>query len=108
MLKKTLFAVFGLAMVLAFVTPEKAHAGVAIGVTVGGPVYARPAYPYAYAYPRPYVPAYAYRPYVYPAPVVYGNFYRGPYGRGERFERHERFERQEHFEHRGYYGHDRR
>jgi hypothetical protein len=108
MLKKSLFAVFGLVLALAFVTPPKAHAGVAIGVTVGGPVYARPAYPYAYAYPRPYVPAYAYRPYVYPAPFVYGNFYRGPYWRGERFERHERFERQEHFEHRGDYGHDRR
>src|SRR5579864_9583059 len=67
MFKKSLFAVFGLALALAFATPEKAHAGVAIGVTVGGPVVvARPAYPYPYVYPRPvvYPPAYVYgRPY---------------------------------------------
>jgi hypothetical protein len=103
MFKKTLFAVFGLAMALAFASPEKAHAGVAIGVTVGGPVvYAHPAYPYAYGYvrPVPYPPAYVYaRP--YPGPYAYG-FYRGPYWRHERFERHE------YVEHRGYYGHDRR
>jgi hypothetical protein len=109
MLKKGLFVVFGLVMALAFVNPPKAHAGVAIGVTVGGPVYVRPAYPYAYVYyPRPYPPVYVYpRPYVYRGPVVYGNFYHGPYGHGGRWE-HERFERGEHFEHRGYYDHDRR
>jgi hypothetical protein len=111
MFKKTLFAVFGLAMALAFASPEKAHAGVAIGVTVG-PVYARPVYPYAYVYPRPYAQAYVYprpyaqayvypRPYVYPGPVVYGNYNRGPYWRHERFERHA------YAEHRGYYDHDR-
>src|SRR5262249_22277576 len=34
MLKKSLLAVFGLALALAFVTPPKANAGVAIGVTI--------------------------------------------------------------------------
>jgi hypothetical protein len=102
MFKKSLFAVFGLTLALAFASPERAHAGVAIGVTVGGPVYARPIYPHGYVYPRPviYPPAYVYaRP--YPSPVAYG-FYRGPYWRHERFERHE------YCEHRGYYGRDRR
>jgi hypothetical protein len=101
MVKKSLFAVFGLALALAFATPEKAHAGVAIGVTVGGPVVvARPAYPYPYVYrpvvvPRPYVYA---RPYWYrPGPVVYGRYY---YGRP--YWRHEAFERHEYWEHHGY------
>jgi hypothetical protein len=90
MLKKSLFAVFGLVMVLAFVTPEKAHAGVAIGVTVGGPVVVRPAYrPYYYAPPVAYA-----RPYVYGGPVVYGRYYRSPYGRHEAWERHEWRERE--------------
>jgi hypothetical protein len=99
MFKKSLFAVFGLALALAFATPEKAHAGVAIGVTLGGPVVvARPAYPYPYVYPRPivYPPAYVYgRPY-YRGPVYYGHVYARPYWRHEAFERHE------YFEHRGY------
>jgi hypothetical protein len=105
MFKKSLFVVFGLALALAFASPEKAHAGVAIGVTVGGPVYARPVYPYAYVYPRPvpYPPAYVYpRPQVYPGPTFYGHVYTAPYWRHEAFERHE------YFEHRGYYGRDRR
>lgn len=97
MFKKSLFAVFGLALALAFATPEKAHAGVAIGVTVGGPVVvARPAYAYPYVYPRPYVysPAYVYaRPYRYrPGPAFYGPYYGRPYWRHEAFERHEYFE----------------
>lgn len=100
MFKKSLFAVFGLAVALAFATPEKAHAGVAIGVTVGGPVVvARPAYPYPYLYPRPvvYPPAYVYgRPYWYHGPVYYGHVYARPYWRHEAFERHE------YIEHRGY------
>jgi hypothetical protein len=99
MFKKSLFAVFGLALALAFATPEKAHAGVAIGVTVGGPVVvARPAYPYPYVYPRPvvYPPAYVYgRPYWYHGPY-YSRVYARPYWGHERFERHE------YFEHRGY------
>jgi hypothetical protein len=103
MLRKSLFAVFGLLLALAFVNPPKANAGVAIGVTVGGPVYARPIYPYDYAYVRPVLrPGYAYpRPYVYPGPVVYGRVYARPYWRGERFERHE------YFEHRGHYDRER-
>jgi hypothetical protein len=100
-LKRISFAVFGLAMALAFVTPEKAHAGVAIGVTVGGPVYVRPAYrPYVYAPPVVYP-----RPYVYGGPVVYGRYYYDrPYWRHEGCERHEAFERHEwrdrHWDHR--------
>ena len=96
MLKKTLFAVFGLAMVLAFATPEKAHAGVAIGVTVGGPVYVRPAYrPYVYAPPVVYP-----RPYFYGGPVVYGRYYHDrPYWHHGAFERHEAFEHHEWREH---------
>lgn len=89
MLKKSLFAVFGLVMALAFVTPEKAHAGVAIGVTVGGPVVVRPAYrPYYYA-PPVYPPVVYARPYVYGGPVVYGHYYRDSYWRHEARERHE-------------------
>jgi hypothetical protein len=100
MLRKSLFAVFGLLLALAFVNPPKAHAGVAIGVTIGGPVYARPIYPYGYAYVRPVPrPVYVYpRPYVYPGPVVYGRVYGRPYWRGERFERHEYFEHRDHFD----------
>jgi hypothetical protein len=96
MLKKTLFAVFGLAVALAFATPEKAHAGVVIGVTVGGPVYVRPAYrPYVYLPPVVYP-----RPYVYGGPAVYGRYYYDrPYWRHEGFERHEAFERHEWREH---------
>jgi hypothetical protein len=92
MLKKSFLAVFGVLLALAFVNPPKAHAGVAIGVAIGGPVYARPAYPYAYAYVAPR-PVYVYpRPYAY-APAYYGRVYDRPYWRHERFERHE------------YYGH---
>jgi hypothetical protein len=104
MLKKSLFAVFGLAVALGFANPPKAHAGVAIGVTVGAPVYARPVYPYPYAVVRPVPrPVYVYpRPYAY-APVYYGRVYR-PDWRHERFERHEYFEH-----HRGWdRDHDRR
>jgi hypothetical protein len=97
MLRKALFAAFGLALVVAMVTPEKAHAGVVIGVTVGGPVVVRPAYPYPYAYARP-VPV--------PPPVLYARPYPGPvfYGRcyARHYWRHEAFERHEYLEHRGY------
>lgn len=96
MLKKSLLAVMGLAMALVFVNPPKANAGVAIGVTVGGPIYTRPVYPYAYTVVRPVPrPVYVYpRPYVYPAPVFYGRAYR-PYWH-ERWERHEYREHREH------------
>jgi hypothetical protein len=105
MVKKNLFAAFGLAIALAFVTPPKAHAQVSFGVTIGGPVYVRPVrpYPFVYAPPVVYPPAYVYpQPYFYPGPVVYGGYYRRPYWRAERFER------REHFEHRHGFGRDRR
>ena len=88
MLKKGFLAMFGLLAVLAFATPQKANAQVAIGVTIGGPVYARPVYPYPYAYVAPR-PAYVYRPYVYPRPIFYRRDYRRPYWRHERYERYE-------------------
>lgn len=109
MLKKTLFAVFGLAMALALATPEKAHAGVAIGVTVGGPVFVRPAYrPYVYVPPAPPV-VYA-RPYWYGGPAVYGRYYDRPYWRHEAYERHEwrEHERREHEWRERHWDHDRR
>ena len=88
MLKKSLFAMFGLAVALMFASPAKAQ--VAIGVTVGAPVYVHPVYPYAYVAPRP---VYVYpRPYVYPGPVYYGRVYDRPYWRHERWERHEYYE----------------
>ena len=105
MLKKTLLAVFGLAMALVFVNPPKAHAGVAIGVTVGAPVYVRPVYPYAYVVVRPVPrPVYIYpRPYANAGPVFYRPVYDRPYWR------HERCERREYLEHRGHdWDHDRR
>jgi hypothetical protein len=95
MLKKSLLAVFGLALALAFASPEKAHAGVAIGVTVGGPVVARPVGPYVYGYvgPVPCPPRYVYpRAYYYPGPAYYGRVYGSPYWRHEAFERHEYWE----------------
>jgi len=88
MLKKSFLAMFGLLAVLAFATPQKANAQVAIGVTIGGPVYARPVYPYPYAYVAPR-PAYVYRPYVYPRPIFYRRDYRRPYWRHEGYERYE-------------------
>ena len=98
MLKKSFLAVFGLLLALAFVSPPKARAEVAIGVTIGGPVYARPAYSYGYVYlaPRPYVYS---RGYVYPRA-----YYNRPDWRHERFERHEYYE---HRYDRDRYDHDR-
>ena len=90
MFKKSLFAAFGLAMALALATPEKAHAGVAIGVTVGAPVVVRPAYrPYVYV-PPAYPPVVYARPYWYGGPAVYGAYdCNRPYWRHEGFERRE-------------------
>jgi len=101
MVKKNLLALFGLAVALAFATPQKASAQVSVGVTIGAPVYVHPVRPYVYAAPvvveRPYFYP---RPYVYPGPVVYGRYYdRRPYWRHERFERHEYREHREHREH---------
>jgi hypothetical protein len=99
MFNKTLLAGIALAMVLAVASPPKANAGVAIGVTVGAPVYARPVYPYyPYAVVRPVTrPVYVYpRPYFCPRPVVYRPVYDRPYWRHERWERHE------YYEHRGW------
>lgn len=77
MIKKTVFAVLGLAFVLALASPPKAHAGVVIGVGVGPVFVPRPAYGYVAVHPRPYAyaPGYA-RPYVYPY-AYYGHVYRG-------------------------------
>ena len=97
MLKNSFLAVFGLLLALAFMTPPKADAQVAIGVTIGGPVYARPIYPYGYGYVRPVYP----RPYIYAGPAYYARAYERPYWRGQRFQR------REYFEHRGRFDHDR-
>ena len=106
MFKKSLFGIFGLLLALTMVNPPKAHAGVAIGVTIGGPVYARPVYPYPYGYVAPVPrPVYVYPPpYVYRGPAFYGRVYAHPYWR-ERYERHEYYEHRDHFD-RGRYDRD--
>jgi len=81
MMKTTVFALLGLAAVLALANPPRANAGVVIGVGIG-PVFPRPAYGYVVAPPRPYVyyahpyaRPYAYAPgYTYPPYVAYGHF----------------------------------
>jgi hypothetical protein len=98
MVKKHLLALFGLVLALTFAVPQKAHAQVSVGVTIGAPVYVHPVRPYVYAapvvVPRPYVYP---RAYVYSAPVVYRRYYRRPYWRDrERWERHERWEHRGH------------
>lgn len=68
MLRKSLFAVIGLAAVLMVMSPSQANARVVVGIGVGPVVVAHPyvvVHPGPYAYygpPRPYVyaPAYAY------------------------------------------------
>lgn len=107
MMKSTIFAMLGLAAVLALATPPRAHAGVVVGVGIG-PVYAAPVYgyvaaprPYVY-YPRPY--AYAYGPgYVYPGYRYYGRFDRDrDWDRDRRWDRRDRdYDRHEYGE-RGY------
>ena len=73
MMKRTVFALLGLACVLALASPPKAHAGVVVGVGVGPVFVPRPAYGYGYVavHPRPH---YAYPPYRY-----YGRVYGGGY-----------------------------
>lgn len=86
MLKKTVFAMLGLAFVLALASPPKADAGVVVGVGVGPVFVPRPAYGYVavhtrgyYAYPYGYAPLYARPHYVYPPYGYYGHVYRGGY-----------------------------
>jgi len=88
MMKSTIFAVLGLAAALTLAAPQKANAGVIIGVGVG-----RPAYGYVVAHPRPffYAHPYAYAPgYVAPAYGFYGGFapvhpWAHAWGRNDRF-----------------------
>ena len=83
MMKRTVFALLGLAFVLALASPPKAHAGVVVGVGVGPVFGPRPAYGYVAVHSRPYAYPYGYgyaRPhYVYPSYGYYGHVYRGGY-----------------------------
>jgi hypothetical protein len=54
MFKKLGLGTMGLAAVLALAAPAKARAEVRFGITIGRPVYAAPAAPYAYGYGNPY------------------------------------------------------
>jgi len=79
MMKRSIFAVLGLAAALSLFSPSQAHAGVVVGVGVGvAPIYPHPAYGYVAVHPRPYAycaPAYAYAPgYVSRPYAVYGRF----------------------------------
>jgi len=75
MKKISLLLVLGVAVMLASAAAPKANAQVAIGVSVGGPVYAHPWQPYRYGYGVPYV---AVRPYVYAPARVYPRVYVAP------------------------------
>jgi hypothetical protein len=99
MMKRSVLALFGLALALTIFSPSPAKAAVVIGVNAG-PVYARPAYGYVYVHPRPYVYA---RPYAYAPAYVYPNVY-GYYGRFDRDRRWDRrdYAYREYQEHRGY------
>jgi len=85
MMKRIVFALLGLSVVLALASPPKAQAGVVIGVGVGPVFVPRPAYGYVavhprlYAYPYGYAPVYAHPHYVYPAYGYNGPAYRGGY-----------------------------
>ena len=74
MLRKSLLAVLGFVVMLAVISPSRAHAAVVVGVGVGPVVVA---HPYVVVDPRPYVdygppPPYAYAPvYAYPGPGYY-------------------------------------
>jgi len=72
MMKKTIFALLGLAAILTLVGPTRAQAAVIVGVGMG-PVYPHPAY--VYIHPRPVLP------YVYAPGYVYRRPYWGPYWR---------------------------
>ena len=95
MLKKIGLPLLALTGLLMVVPAQKADAAVRVGVAVGGPAYAYPAYPgpYAYPYSDPYYNPYP--SYVAPAPgYVYG--YGGWRGNDWREHReHERYERRD-------------
>lgn len=90
MLKKIGIPAIALLALLLMINPVPAHAGVRVGVAIGGgyPVIAGPAYPYAYGYAAPYYgygyPAYGYAApaYAYPYGGISLGFYGGHYGRG--------------------------
>jgi hypothetical protein len=82
MLKKTIFALFGLVIAFALVTPPKANAQVRVGIGVGVPYGYAAVAPYAYAYPPCYDDDYGYSNCAYP---YYGGVFVGGgygYGRG--------------------------
>jgi hypothetical protein len=90
-MKRTLIAMFGLAMALSVAVPSRANAEVVVQFNVG-PGYARPAYGYIYAHPRPYYYA---RPYAYAPAYVYPSYgYRG-YDRFDRDRRYDRDDRRD-------------
>jgi hypothetical protein len=90
-MKRTLLAMFGLAMALSVAVPSRANAEVVVQFNVG-PGYARPAYGYIYAHPSPYYYA---RPYAYAPANVYPSYgYRG-YDRFERDRRYDRDDRRD-------------
>ena len=89
MMKRTIFAVMGLAFVLALASPPRAHAGVVIGIGVGPVFVPRPAYGYV-VHPRPYAYPYGYAP-AY-APPAYG--YYGHYDRDRYWDRRDRDRRE--------------
>ena len=94
MLKKISFPLLVLLAALLLIPTPQAAAAVRFGVSVGGPVYARPVYPRPYVDPYPYAyapyPAYGYAApaYVYPYSGYWGgrrgNAWRGRGYRGYR------------------------
>ena len=87
MMKKAALALFGLIFAVALLTPPKANAQVAFGVTVGPRVvspyaYVGPAYPYDYGYYPGYYAGYGYAPYWGGYYGGYGRRYYGYEGRG--------------------------
>jgi hypothetical protein len=99
-IKKTgLLMALGVALLLASAATPKGNAQVAIGVSVGAPVYVHPWRPYRYGYVAPYVVArpYVYAPapvyprvYVAPAPVYYRHWYPRRYYARRDFDRYRR------------------
>jgi len=75
----SLLLTLAMAVVLFSAAAPKANAEVVVAVRVGTPVYVRPAPPYRYVVPRPYVaylpPRVAPRVYLAPAPVYYRHGY---------------------------------
>jgi hypothetical protein len=76
MRKRNLLLMLGLAVAIMFSAVPKAHAGVIVGVRIGGPMYVHPARAFVYAAPRVYV---APRPFVAVTPfLAYRSFYVAP------------------------------